>query len=351
MRRGGDDLKGIPETTTRGSSALDRVYLVAFLTVAAGVVLIGKHYATVLGSIEHGMVLAFAISIDLTVTVPLAFYFLVIRPRGLPNAWLAPVCAACLAAAYLILPAGFESPLSYLELAAVPLELGFVAYLVWRFRVMMRSEEPAASPDALARLKRVCTEMTGSKRVGDLAAGEAAMFWFLVRPPKDAPSAAERFSHHRRSGHVSLVVVLLFLFAVEGTVIHYLLQMWNVYAAWIVTASTIYAALWLIADLRAAVARPVLVGRDRLLVRAGFRFDAEIPSSSIQEIVNARPFQSSRPVATTFFGEPSHWVLLRKEIEGEGPYGFARKADAIGLTPDNPSEFERAVRELIENGK
>ena len=133
-------MKEAQESKTRSANTLDRVYLVAFLTVFTGVLLLGSYYARALGSIEHGIVLAYGIAIDLTITVPVAFYFLVIRPRGLPNAWIAPLCAACLVAAYLILPAGFESPLSYLELAAVPLELGFLGYLVLRFRSLMASE-------------------------------------------------------------------------------------------------------------------------------------------------------------------------------------------------------------------
>lgn len=320
-----------------------------FLLIAVGVFGLAAYLANLLGTLEHGLIIAYAIAFDVTITVPVAFYFLVIRPRRLPNAWIAPVCAVCFVAAYLILPKGFESPLNNLEYAAVPLELGFVAYLIWRFRSLMRSEARDRALDPLERLRRVCEEFLGSRRLGELVAGEIAMFWFLVWPPKDPDSIREpdfRFSYHRRSGQVSLVVVLLFLFAVEGSVIHYLLQMWNAIVAWIVTATTIYAGLWILADLRASVSRPVIVQRDGIFVRAGFRFDAKIPSTLVESVTTAKPEGRKNPVTATFFGAPTHWLVLREEVTGAGPYGFSRKADAVGITPDEPSEFVKAVNEL-----
>ncbi len=329
---------------------------VAFCVFAVAVFIVAAYISVLLNLHPHGVVLSYAIAFDVVITVPTAFYFLVVRIRKWPVWVMAPVSAICLGLAYYILPAGFQEPLTYLELAAVPIELGFVAYLIWRIRKSIKSAPSGALADPLDGMREICSEVAGSERIGGLAATEIAMFWYLLKPPRVKISnedGKQNFGYHRVSGQTAIVLILLFLFAAEGAVVHYLLQLWNTYVAWLVTAATIYGGLWLLSDLRAAIARPVIVDGNRLIFRAGLRFDIEIPRSALESITTIKPKNNAGLVSTSFLGQPSHWIVLKEAIVGNGPYGFRRQASAIGFTPDEPELFAEAVDGLVsqEEGK
>jgi hypothetical protein len=54
---------------------------------------------------------------------------------------------------------------------------------------------------------------------------------------------------------------------------------WSTLAAWIFTMGNVYGALWLIADYRPTVLRPILVSDDGVLIRAGLRGSVRVSRS------------------------------------------------------------------------
>jgi hypothetical protein len=108
------------------------------------------------------------------------------------------------------------------------------------------------------------------ERAADVLASELAAIHcalFSWRSRAHLPGDARAFSSHKRSGHGGLVFALLVLTAVEALAIHVLPTRWSPVLAWIITALSLYGALWLLADYRASILRPVLVDSNEVWLR------------------------------------------------------------------------------------
>ncbi|MCO6511380.1 MAG: hypothetical protein J5I65_11375 [Aridibacter famidurans] len=317
-----------------------------FAAVVAAVALVASAW---IPSVPQPDLLAAAVAIDLLITVPLAFYFLVFRRYGLSLPAFAPVIGAGWLIAYLVLPEGHRSPLLIAEAGAVVFE---VAIVVWIARKVWKAAKAPGNEleDPLSRLRRIAGETVGNRRLGSFAGTELAVFYYSLFSWRSRPSVPERaaaFTYHRRSGQVAITLVLLFLVAAETVVMHYVISLWSAPVAWVTTVLSIYGGLWILADLRASVLRPVLVTRDSILIKAGLRYDVEIPIDVVDRIEREKP--SDGPfVSAALFGEPSHWIVLNETLEAEGVLGFRSVFRAIGFSPDEPAAFEEAL-ETVRN--
>jgi hypothetical protein len=197
------------------------------------------------------------------------------------------------------------------------------------------------------RLRDVAREMTGQDRVAAVLASEIAVLSYGLaswRSRPHAPADAASFTHHRRSGHAAVVLAFGLVLLIEGVGVHLLLARWSALAAWIATAGTAYGALWLLADYRATVLRPILVDGRSLLLRVGLRFTLEVPIDGIASVERLRPDPGKDAVALPLLAPPTHWVMLSEPRVAEGPYGLRRRVRAIGVAPDDPEAFERRLR-------
>ena len=70
---------------------------------------------------------------------------------------------------------------------------------------------------------------------------------------------------------------MMLVIPVETLVVHLLVSQWSDVAAWVLTAGSLYATLWLVADCRASVLRPIAFKGSVLEIRSGMRFSADIP--------------------------------------------------------------------------
>jgi hypothetical protein len=188
-----------------------------------------------------------------------------------------------------------------------------------------------------------------NKRAAAILATEIAVFYFALaswRSHPLVPAGARAITHHRRSGHAGMVIAFILVMAVEGIAVHMILQTWSALAAWIFTAANAYGALWLIADFRLTVLRPVLVLDDRIVVRAGLRGGLTVPRARITAVGRTNPHAGKASVNLTFFGTPTHWLQFAEPVVFEGPYGFSKPVRAIGFEPDAHNELDRLERLL-----
>ena len=130
---------------------------------------------------------------------------------------------------------------------------------------------------------------------------------------------------------------------VPGRAVHFLLHQWSVVGAWICTIGSAYGALWLIADYRATVLRPILVSGESILFRAGFRCTVQVPLDRIAGVSRNKPQLGKECVNLTFLGTPTRWLTLSEPMVTEGPYGLRRRVRAIGIAPDAADDFDRAL--------
>lgn len=200
--------------------------------------------------------------------------------------------------------------------------------------------------DMLERLDHVAFELTRSRRLAAVLGLELGVLYYGLASWKSrahVPVGATAFTHHRRSGHAVIVVALLMLMAVEGLAVHMLLSKWSALAAWLFTLGTTYGALWLIADFRATVLRPILIDDERIVFRAGFRCTLLVPRASIAGIGRAKPSFGNENLNLTFMGTPTRWLMLSEPMQARGLHGLRRAVRAIGVDPDAPEAFDRML--------
>lgn len=325
-----------------------RTSVIIFGLIAVSVGAVAIIAAGLIETVDSPDLLAAAIAFDLLITVPLAFFFLVIRRNSMSLLALAPVVGAGWLAAFLVLPAEHRAPLYVAEIGAFAFEV-FIVFTIGRKAWKAARDPSSATGDTLTNLRRIAVETIGNRRLGAAAGTEfAALYYALVswfRKSGGSGSAAA-FSYHKRSGLIGIAVVLMFAMTVEVAVLHVLLSMWSPAAAWVVTALTFYGGIWFIGHFRASVLRPVIVTEEAILFRSGILYDLDIPFDSVARIDTKKP-DSGRAVSAAFFGEPTHWIVLSGEIEAEGAFGFTTKISAIGFIPDEPEKFGELMRMRI----
>lgn len=321
-----------------------RAGLAWFVGVASGVYLAAL---AAIGQLPYAgaraSAVGIALTIDLVVVVPLAYFLLVLRPRRLPIVTLVPVLALSGLAASRILPGDQQQALRVFELAAVPLELGLLAWIGWRAARIIRKSRRPSGLDPIERLRQAAFEVTGSDRVAAILASEIAVFRYAIgswRARPHVPAGTRALTLHRRGGHGSMVVGFVLVISCEAVAVHLLLAPWSALAAWLLTIGSAYAALWLVADYRATVLRPILIGPRHVLLRAGLRCTLEVPRERIVAVGRTRPEFGKESVDLTFLGTPTRWLTLSEPMSAEGPYGMRRRVRAIGIAPDAPEEFD-----------
>jgi len=125
-------------------------------------------------------VVAAGLTLDLIVVVPLAYYLLIVRRRGVPVVTLAPVVVLSVLAAGWILPPEHQKPLRILEVLAVPLELGVIGWVGWRAARAFRRARRDDALDPIERLRRAAFEVTRNDRAAAVLAMEAAVFYYAI---------------------------------------------------------------------------------------------------------------------------------------------------------------------------
>ncbi len=302
-----------------------------------------------IAGVDSPNLLAAAIAFDLLITVPLAFYFLVIRRNSMSLLALGPIVGAGWLAAYFILPVEHRAPLYVAEIGAIAFE-AFIIFTISRNAVKAVRDPKNNSGDPLPSLRNIAADTIGNRRLGIAAGTEIAALYYAIISwftKGRTPESAKAFSYHRRSGLVGIALILLFALVVETVVLHVVVSMWSPTAAWIITALSIYGGIWLLGHFRASVLRHVLVDDQSIAFKSGLLYDFSIPLAIVKCIAHSKP-EDGKAVSAAIFGEASHWIVLNEEIEAEGAFGFTTKLDAVGFTPDEPTEFEAVVGSRID---
>lgn len=315
--------------------------------IAAGVYATSLALAGMLGELDNPRAVAAGMTLDMVLVVPLAFYLAVVRRHRLSIVTLAPVLVASFVAAALILPDEHQQALDVMEWLALPLELGLAGWLAWRAARALRKAGRDAQADLPERLHAAALDLLGSDRAASVVATEISVLHYAVRgwgARPHAPGGASAFSHHRLSGHGPIVFSLLPLLAAETFAVHVLLSLLSVPLAWLFTIASAYTMIWLVADTRATVLRPVLVDDEGITLRAGLRWALRLSWSDVAGVKREKPDLGRECLSLNLLGSPTHWLVLRRPVQARGMYGLRRSVRAVGLQPDDPAAFERALR-------
>jgi len=133
----------------------------------------------------------------------------------------------------------------------------------------------------------------------------------------------------------------------EAFPVHLLLRHWSPLAAWICTGLDAYGLLWLVAMVRSAALRPILVGADRVLFRVGFMCETEFSRDSVADcrrIAGAAPPRKTKEYLRAVVMNDPEWIIeFREPVMVQGLFGRQRSVTHIGLAVDNPAAFGTAM--------
>jgi hypothetical protein len=283
-------------------------------------------------------VIAWAITFDLTLTVPLLYWMVVVRSGSARPVTIAPVFAVAAAVAALMLPRGNQQFLHNLRYVAAPLEVVTIALLVQRLMAMRRHE---TSGDPLDRMRMAASAIFGDSIAAGFVASELAVVWYGLAGwtrRADVPADAKAFTVHQRSGWGAVVSALIILVASESIAVHLLVQMWSVKAAWIVTAIDAYGLLWLLGDYNALRLRPTLVRGNSMQIRYGLRWTAAIERENVIEMRDVQTEADwKRPgvLKVAMIDAPRYLIELKEPILARGLAGLRKTVRTVAISPDD----------------
>lgn len=293
---------------------------------------------------------AYAFPIDCMVVLPALFYLLVIRRHALSPAFVLPVMWAGGALASVFAQGSDTTVLAVLGFGALFVEALIAVREIARFARALRAAR-RKTDDAPAWFFAPFMQMMNNARAARLAGNELAMLYFALfswkrRAPASQDSA---FTYHKDSGYAAFIAGMMLVIPVETLVVHLLVSQWSDAAAWVLTAGSLYATLWLVADCRASALRPIVFEGSVLKIRSGMRFSADIPLERIAAYAKEAPLADKRRIVNLgMMGTVSGWLVFDGPVTVETAFGGAREIEAIGIAVDDKPRFARMVSECIK---
>jgi hypothetical protein len=297
--------------------------------------------------------LATAITYDLVLLSPILF-FLISRRSTVSSFKTIPFFIGGLVVASLILPESNQTHLEYLKSYTFPLvELGIFSFLSFKIykAVQIFRSNTAETFDFYEISNASVKELFGPTRFANFFASEISMFYYAFFCWRFKQLKVNQFSKYRESGTLALMGALLMLIFIETYAFHVLLVKWNVVAAWILTGTSIYTALGIIAHLKALIARPSRLTKNELILKNGLLANSTIPLENIIKIEACTKEIVSEDSKIGNLGinkeSTNHNVAIyfKKPQRIEKMYGFTQECDILLTFMDEKQRFLSVVNE------
>lgn len=327
--------------------------LVMFALLAVALLAAESWIAGTADFAAHPDVLALAVTADIVVGIPLAYYLLVVRRKGLPAITVAPVFILSLLAAGRILPAAHHTYLRYAELAAPLVELIVLIIVAAKLRQIVRHYRhlrPAYVyfPETLEASVRAALPAFPPAFASLLTTELSLVVFGLTGWLRRAPAGdgdRPRFSYHRQGGYAVILGFLTFVLVLETTVLHLLVTRWNPTVAWVLTIASVYTLFWVFGDFHASRLQPITLDDACLRLRVGMRWRIDVPWSQVEMVRKATAADKKLPdfINLAVMGEPRLMIVLRQPLIAQGLLGRTRETAHVGLSVDDETAFLRAI--------
>lgn len=332
-----------------GVARSQRIGLIAFCVLCVVLYAYGIASAPRIPSHIEGI----ALPLDFMVGVPLGFYLLVARPRRLTLLSVIPVIWIGYALSALALGAPDAGILPALLSALIPVELAIAARECLKIARTFKTAK-AKSPDPMAWFRETMRYLVRKDAAANMTAAELSVWHYALLSWRKKPYVlpGERaFSYHNAGGYMNMMLGLALALPVEIVAVHLLVSQWSVIAASIITALSVYAAIWLVGDARARILRPIVVGEGYIRLECGIQMEAVIPVSNIEMVALSdnevgHIEESDRLNYGTFY-RPDAWLVMRSPAEVRTLLG-TKHVRAIGVSVDDPKAFAAAIKEAAE---
>jgi len=160
------------------------------------------------------------------------------------------------------------------------------------------------------------------------------------------------FSYHSHNGNASNQQGFLFIILFELPIVHFILHMaWSPTVAYWVSGLTLYGLVFMYADYKASLMRPISIDNQNLIIRYGVWGNQTIPISYISKVtLNSKPIKRSKQhLRFCQFGAPNICIHIDSCKHLSTPFSSQSK-QKIYLGLDNPSEFIDHLRHIVHIG-
>jgi hypothetical protein len=283
----------------------------------------------------------FGSAVDVAVTVPLLYFLLIVRGGLQPIISVLPLfLLGALRATYLAPGVATTRPL-----VGVAAELGLAAFVVYRLRRGLGARP--ASLDMLERLGAAAREIVPAPRLAAILASEMAVFYYAFgawRRAPEVPEGTRGFSIHRESGVAALFGMLAAVSVMEAGLVHLVVTRWSAPAAWVLSALSAYATVWLVAVARAFVLRPILLRESELVVRGGITWTVHVP---LEMIAGVETCTEARGLRIPLAAQPNLRLQFTRPVTAHGMYGITRRITSLALAVDDRDALLRALSDGV----
>ena len=229
-------------------------------------------------------------------------------------------------------------------------ELSLIIYIAWKFYTagkLLRKD------DFLIHCRLLLFSVLKNNKIANMLASEIAVFYYVFCKTPDIDYKT-RFTTYKENGIILVLYTFLFLFMIETTGMHFVLQLWNKTFAWVLTALSFYTCIQLFAHIRALQARPVVISNDRILLCSGLMGgDAIIMMDNIAKIERtSKPFPGKEAVKLALIkGMEKHniAIYLNEPVQVIKAFGISKTARVLLVAIDRHQDFASSVESHMQN--
>lgn len=296
--------------------------------------------------------LSTGITFDLLLTVPL-LYSLLIRKTSIPKTTVVLVLILGMLLCSAILPSQNQYYLDLFKTWIFPIvELSILSFVIYNLRkgVKRYKSNKSTSFDFFTTLKNTCYEILPKGFVIPVVT-EIAVFYYGFIYWQRRVLKENEFSYHKESGTIALMIVILFLVAIETFAFHILLVQWSTTAAWILTFLSVYSGIQLFGFLKSIYKRPIAIENNKLYLRYGIMNETCINLNDIESVeLSSKDIEIDKITRKlSFLGAlEAHNVIIRlkKENTMTGLYGIERTYKNLALHVDQKTEFKNRINNI-----
>ncbi|AYK08263.1 hypothetical protein GOP56_05090 [Brevibacillus sp. 7WMA2] len=341
-------------TTTKKNRS---VALIAFL-ILAGIIYGGSYYYMHVHTAKSDIV-------DLFVTVALMFVIpFLVNLLVIPNkiSLFFAFFIEIFVSKYLI-AASHQRYLDYVIFYVAPLvEIFFLCFIFFQIIRLYRDSKKHADRELsfYEAMEVALTKLFGDTPLKNVFLAEIKLFYYsfgvLFKKPDIRKDIS--YSYHKTTIIKTMMIVFGLLLIAETVLLHWLLAKWSIIAAWIATAISIYAALYIVAFYNSVKYLPCTVTEDKVTLYAGYQSIAVIDIANIEAIqspnmsnVALNPFEKgdSDVVNTTLMMDsPSFEIKVKESAIHYGVFGMKKEFKRIMFKVDEPESFAQAIRSRME---
>ena len=175
---------------------------------------------------------------DLLITAPLV-YFLAIRKSNVSKLTVIRIFMAGLLLAGVILRAHSNPILQIIKTWISPvIELYVILIICRRFYIANKKAKAANENkvDFLMHCRRVMFRVLGNEKMANIVSSEvAAIYYCLFGAKEKSIDYQTKFTSYKENGLPLILSVILSIFLIETTGVHFLLSLWSKSIAWTIT--------------------------------------------------------------------------------------------------------------------